>query len=148
MANNFESFHPCVIIDAHFDALINRIDVKTEEILEKKIQNRNKKIKLTDDDSPSGDALNQLREKQLKQIEEIKEINLKNFEKFNLEEYETEWSHIIDNASLVYREKIDRIKEEIIAIDCILLERSTVSNGLNLWITSWFHNQKNLEILE
>ncbi len=144
MTKRDESFHPRLIIYNHFDALINRIDVKTEELLQVtiKFQNESNCFKKMIND------LNELREKQIEKIKQVKELNMKSFEYFNLEHYEMEWSELINDTLIDYEQKIDRIKEKIISIDCVLLEESKVMNGLDLWITNLFYNMKNLEILK
>ena len=141
MAKRDESYHPRLIIVNHFDALINRIDVKTEELLQEAIQNESNKSKRIND-------LNELRKKQIEKIKQVKELNMKLFEHFNEDEYEMKWSELINNNSIVYEQKIDRIMEKIISVDCVLLEENKVLNGLDLWITNWFNNSKNLEILK
>ena len=141
MAKRDESYHPRLIIVNHFDALINHIDVKTEELLQEAIQNESNNSKRIND-------LNELREKQIEKIKQVKELNMKLFEHFNEDVYEIEWSELINYASIDYEQKTDRIKEKIISIDCVLLEESKVMNGFDLWITNWFYNLKNLEILK
>ena len=50
-----------------------------------------------------------------------------------------------------YEQKKDQIKdnENLIHFDCVLLEeQKNNENGFDLWITSWFYNQKNLEFLK
>ena len=141
MAKRDESYHPRLIIVNHFDALINRIDVKTEELLQEAIQNESNNSKRIND-------LNELREKQIEKIKQVKELNMKLFEHFNEDVYEIEWSELINYSSIDYEQKTDRIKEKIISIDCVLLEESKVMNGFDLWITNWFYNLKNLEILK
>ena len=71
--------------------------------------------------------LNEIREKQIEKIKEIKEINLNLLQNNEQEEFED--------------------LEKIIHFDCVLLEQPKSVNGLVLWITSWFYNQKNLEFL-
>jgi len=125
--------------------LINQINVKTKEILQEINKNINSKSK------DNENALNELRQKQIEKIDQVKDLNsnrLSNREKFNEEEFEKKWSHVINNASLKYQQKIDQIKEEIILFDCVFLESNDVLNGLFLWITAWFYNQKNLEVLK
>jgi hypothetical protein len=138
MAKETQSFHPRVIIVDHFDEIINQIDIKTETLLLDQsltIEIRNK--------------LNETRAEQIKSIEEIKEFNLSHLpQEFNEEEYCGKWSHVIDDDSLDYKHKIERIKEELIVNDCVLLENPSLINGLNLWITSWFHNEMNLDFLK
>ena len=143
MSNREESYNPRLIIDNHFTGLINLIDVKTEELLLKSVQHES-------DSSNRVNELNDLRDKQIKKIDEVKYLNLKSFEHFNENEYEYEnkWLDLINDPTLEYGKKIDRIKEEIISVDCVLLEQSKVPNGLDLWITDWFFNSKNLEITQ
>jgi hypothetical protein len=136
------SYNPRLIIDNHFTALINLIDVKTEELVHKSIQNEG-----NISNRVNVNELNDLRFKQIKKIDEIKELNLKPFENFNENEYENKWLELINNATLEFGKKIDQIKEEIITVDCVLLEQSKVPNGFDLWITDWFFNAKNLEII-
>ena len=68
MTKRDESFHPRLIIYNHFDALINRIDVKTEELLQVtiKFQNGSNCLKKMIND------LNELREKQIEKIKQVK----------------------------------------------------------------------------
>jgi hypothetical protein len=92
--------------------------------------------------------LNEARATQIKSIEEIKELNLSRLPpKFCEEEYSGKWYHVIDDDSLQYKHKIDKIKEELILYDCVLLENPKLINGCNLSITSWYFNEKNLEFL-
>ena len=66
--------------------------------------------------------LNEIRAKQIEKIKEIKEINL----------------------SLLQNDE-----EELIYFDCVLLEQQPKGlNGYELWITSLFYNQENLEFLK
>ena len=138
MAKETHSFHPQVIIVDHFDNLRNQIDIKTETLLENQIlpeETRNK--------------LNEIREKQIRSIEEIKELNL-NFlvQKINEKEFREKLSHAKDDKSLEYRYKIEKINEELIVFDCVLVENPNEINGFDLWITSWFDNLNNLEFLK
>jgi hypothetical protein len=93
--------------------------------------------------------LNELRERQIEKIKEIEEANLNSLPQIIDEnEYTLKWSHILDSTSLTYQEKLDRIKEELIKFDCILLDQPNAKNGLDLWVTAWYYNQKNLEFLK
>jgi hypothetical protein len=139
MSYHIQSFHPQMIIVDHFDEIINQIDIKTETLLERHI--------LTDE---TRNKLNKIREKQIEIINELKEMNLVGLTSgiFNEFAYRQKWSHVIDDISLDYKEKLDKIKEESIIFDCVLLENSNLINGLEIWITSWYHNEKNLEFLK
>jgi hypothetical protein len=138
MTKQYQSFHPRLIISDHFDEVINQIDIKNETLLANQ---------LLPDETRAN--INDTREKQIEKIKEIKELNLSHLPReFNEFEYGQKWSHVIDDESLEYKDKIDRIKEELTVYDCVLLENPKLINGLNLWVTSWFHNEKNLEFLK
>jgi hypothetical protein len=137
MSKVTQSFHPQVIIVDHFDETIHQIDIKTETLLEDQ--------SLTEE---TRKRLNGIRDEQIKKIGEIKELNLKHLpQKFNEEQYKEKWSHVIDDNSLEYKQKIDKIKANLILFDFVLLENGNVINGLNLWITSWYYDLKSLEFL-
>ena len=68
-------------------------------------------------------------------------------ETFKEDEFKQKWSHVIGDSLLDLELKKDRIKEEFIKTDCILLEHPGSKVGLDLWITSWFYNPINLEFL-
>ena len=133
---NKENFHPRLIITDHFDALVNQIDIKTETLLKS-------------ESFLKQHGSNELRERQIEKIKEIEEANLNRLPQFIDEnEYTLKWSHILDSTSLTYQEKLDRIKEELIKFDCILLDQPNIKNGLDLWVTAWYYNQKNLEFIK
>jgi hypothetical protein len=138
MTKEIPSFHPRLIIVDHFDEVINQIDIKTETIL----LNQSLSVEMQNE-------FNDLREKQIDKIDEIKGLNLSHLPQiFNEDEFRQNWSHVIDDDSLEYKHKIDRIKEELILFDCVLLHSPNRINGLNLRITSWHYNQMDLEFLK
>ena len=120
MSKQTQSFHPRLLINEHFSNLINQIDVKTETLLENQIlsqENRN--------------LLNETREKQIEKIKEIEQLNLNHLPStIDIDKYEQKWSHILNDDSLEYQQKIDQIKEELIHFDCVLLEQSKSENGI------------------
>ena len=124
MTNQNQS-HRLKIVD-HFDEIINEIDIKTETLLEQEAK-LIKKSKLESGADDRRNKLNEIREKQIEKIKEIKEINLNLLQKNE-------------------QEKIEDL-EKIIHFDCVLLEQLGSLNGLDLWITSGFYNQENLEFL-
>ena len=131
-------FHPELIIDDHFDELINQIDIQTETLLSDQSLNEETK-----------NEINDLREKQIEEIKELKKLNLNHLPPiFNEDEYRQKWAHVIDDNSLEYKNKIDKIKEQLIEYDCVLLQNRRQANGCKLWISSWFHNEMNLEFLK
>ena len=110
------------IVD-HFDDIINQIDIKTETLfLDQSLteETRNK--------------LNKIRDEQIEKIKEIKEINL------NLLENDKEKDELGDEEEISL--------EKLIHFDCVLLEQPKSLNGLALWVTSWFYNQKNLKFFK
>ncbi len=135
MTNENQCFHPRLFIVDHFDLIINQIDLKTESLL-------------CDQSLPeeTHNKLNEIRETQIEKLNELKELNLKHL-KSKEEEFSVKWYLVKNDSSLEYKHKIDKIKEELIVEDCVLLENPNESNGFNLWITSWFHNEKDLKFL-
>jgi hypothetical protein len=138
MSQENQSFNPRLIIVDHFDDIINQIDIQTESIL---IDQSLQEEKINE--------INETREKQIEEIKELKESNLNILPlKFNEDEYRQKWAHVIDDNSLEYKHKIDKIKERLILFDCVLLQNRRQANGCKLWISSWFHNEMNLEFLK
>ena len=131
-----QSFHPSVIVNDHFDNLINHIDIETEKLLE---------VRHLDDEYK--DELNSLRENQIKQIKKIKKLNLENV-KFDEESFQKEWLHIFNNTSLDYQQKIETIKPKLIKTDCVLVSDTAVKSGISLWEINWFCNTENLKFLK
>ena len=136
MSFNHKSFNPLVIIYDHFFELKTQIDIKTETLLLDQTLSHQR-----------VNELNDYRAGQIEEIDEIREINLKRFENFNEYEYLEKWNPIIDHASYDYQKKCDLIKEEIICIDCFLVEEPRVVNGIDLWITPCFFNSTSLTFL-
>jgi hypothetical protein len=104
-----ESFNPNIIIVEHFDKIKNNIDVITETLLcNQNLNEAQRKI------------LNDLRQEKLDKIDEIKDKTLArvNFDEF---QYLSKWTHVIDDATLSFEEKCERIKESLIGHDCFLM---------------------------
>ena len=157
MSGKIDNYNPRLLIANHFDDIINKIDVKTETSLED-IEVKNKKRKLEDETSyietEAQKEFNEIRERQIEKIKEIEQINLQLLNDKSIEDLEQKWSNILD-----YQQKMDRIKEDLIRFDCVLLEqpKKTVwknqtllveQNPFILWITSWYYNKKDLEFLK
>jgi len=134
--NQNKSYHPSVIVNDHFENIINQIDIKTESLFQDPGLD-GKKI----------DQYNALREKQLDLIKEIREISLKNV-KFDEENFQKEWSYILNDRSLDYQQKIDEIKVKLISIDCVLVKDASSKSDYSLWITNWFNKSDNLKFIE
>jgi hypothetical protein len=73
---------------------------------------------------------NDLRENLIERIKELTELNLNHLsKKFNEDDYRQKWTHVIYDHSLEYKHKIDKIKEELILYDCVLLKNSDQRNS-------------------
>jgi hypothetical protein len=134
MPNSNQSFNPRLIINDHFDLIINKIDIQTETLLLNQ--------------SLSKEKINELNKTRQEQIDKLREIEQFNLSGVNLLEYEEKWSTLIDDQSFNFEQKVEKIKQDLIAADCILLEQEKIINGFNLWITSEFYNKNDLEFLE
>jgi hypothetical protein len=117
-----------LIINDHFDDIINQIDIKTETLLEEEAK-FNKKSKLESGADDRRNKLNEIRDKQIEKIKEIKQINL----------------NLLQNNE--QEEELELDLEKLIHFDCALLEEPKSKNGLVLWITSGFYNKEDLEFL-
>jgi len=130
------SYHPTIIINDHFEDVINLIDIQTEILLEDQSLNEDK-----------INELNTLRNKQLEKIKEIQELNLFLLPKFDEEKYQKKWSDIINDETLEYQHKLDLIKDDLIIFDCVLVEDFQSKSKITLLVTSWFYNLRNLDFL-
>ena len=79
MSNLKNNFHSHLTIIDHFDEIINKIDIKTETLLQD--QSLTEEIR---------NKLNEIREEQIEKIKEIKEINLNLLQKNEEEEEDIE----------------------------------------------------------
>ena len=122
MSNSNKNFYSQLKIIDHFDDVINQIDIRTETLLQD--QSLTKETR---------DKLNEIREEQIEKIKEIKEINL------DLLENDKEKDELGDEEEISL--------EKLIHFDCVLLEQPRSLNGIVLWITSWFFNEKDLKSL-
>jgi hypothetical protein len=134
-----KSFNPKVIIVDHFDDVKNQIDIRTETIL---YENRN----ILSENRQQ--FLHKLRQTFLDRIDQVKEKNLSQFTSYNDEEaFKTKWSHVIESDQLEYERKIECLKEDLIAFDCIVISDEKCALGVALWITPWYFSEKSLGIL-
>jgi len=134
-----KSFNPKLIIVEHFDEVTNQIDIRTETILHEKrnILSENKR-----------QLLNELRQMFLDKIDQVKEKNFSLFTSNNDKEaFKTKWSHVIESDQLEYEHKIEKLKEDLISFDCIVISDEKCALGVALWITPWYFNEKSLGIL-
>jgi len=134
-----KSFNPKVIIEDHFDEVKNHIDIRTETILHEKrdILSENRQ-----------QFLNELRQTFLDKIDQVKEKNFSLFASYNDEEaFNLKWSHVIESDQLKFEHKIEKLKDDLISIDCIGISDEKCALGVSLWITPWYFNEKSLDIL-
>jgi hypothetical protein len=134
-----KSFNPEVIIVDHFDEVENKIDIRTETILHEKshILSENRQ-----------QCLNKLRQTFLDKIDQVKEKNLSLFMSYNDEEaFNLKWKHVIESDQLEFEQKIEKLKEDLISFDCIVISDEKCALDVALWITPWYFNEKSLGIL-
>jgi hypothetical protein len=134
-----KSFNPKVIIVDHFGDVKNQIDIKTETILHEKrnILSENRR-----------QCLNKLRQTLLDKIDQVKEKNLLLFTLYNDEEaFKLKWNHVIESDQLEYEQKIEKLKDDLISFDCIVISDEKCAMDVALWITPWYFNEKSLGIL-
>ena len=134
-----KSFNPKVIIEDHFDDIKNQIDIRAETIFHEKrhtLSENRKKI------------LNKVRQTLLDKIDQVKEKNFSLFTLYNdEEEFKTKWSHVIESDQLKFEQKIEKLKDDLISFDCIVIRDEKCALGVSLWITPWYFNEKSLDIL-
>ena len=130
-----ESYSVPVIIVDHFDAIINRIDVQTETILQNKKPNEE-----------DTNELNNLRRRQINMIEQLKMYNLA-ANAFTDESFYQKWKNLIDDDSVMYSDKMDAIKKDLIRHDCVLIKEATSKSELVLCVFRWFNNAANVRLL-
>lgn len=135
--HTIQTFHPSLIVNDHFQEIINQIDINTESLLD------NKALK-----ADGITELNTLRDTQITKIKEIHEINVKRLPVFNEDEYVKTWSYVFNDSKLDYYQKLEIIKESLISLDCVLIEDFSLANNLSLWIMPCFYNKQDLEFLK
>jgi hypothetical protein len=128
-----ENYNPAILINDHFDKIKDQVETKLEFLIK----------------STSSEEANTLKELKQTQIEKINEIKAKNLSNLELKEteFKSKWKHFTDEATLNASLKIEKMKEELIVNDCILVEEEG-GVAKSLWITPWFFNSKNLEFLQ
>jgi hypothetical protein len=134
-----KSFNPKVIIVDHFDEVKNQIDIRTETI-------RHEKSHILSENRQQ--FLNKLRQTFLDRIDQFKEKNLSKFASINYEEaFNLKWSHVIESDQLEFEQKIEKLKDDLISFDCIVISDEKCALGVALWITPWHFSEKSLDIL-
>ena len=130
-----ETFNINLIIDEHFNKIINQLDIYIEKL-----------ILDTNPDEAYLKELNSIRAKQILQIEAVKQFNLQSRD-FTEEAFLAKWDHLIQNESMDYDAKMDFIKSDLIKHDCVLIEDLQVKSKMALWILRWFNTSANLKLL-
>jgi hypothetical protein len=134
-----KSFNPKLIIVDHFDDVKNQIDIRTETILHEKSHILSQKRQ---------QFFNKLRQTFLDKIDQVKEKNLSTFTLYNDEEaFNLKLNHVIESDQLEYEHKIEKLKEDLISFDCVVISDEKCALGVSLWITPWYFNEKSLGIL-
>jgi hypothetical protein len=139
------------MISEHFEDIINKIDIKTETLIENNQKSCRKKSKLDlqDESHKRSNDNNELNKTRGNQLEKIKEIEKLNFELLSI--YLNGNPDVFDDAfafSDDYEGKIDRIKDKIICIECVLLDEKKNINGLKLIVLPFFLNENNLKFFK
>jgi hypothetical protein len=146
-----DPYNPRKIIAGHFINIIDKINEQTNNeliILKLKYTKTPETIANPDDQKELISRQNELEKLRNEQINKVNEIAHLNELDFKEDEFKTKRTTIISNPSLDEEQKIEKILEEIISYDCILLEQGKVKNGLDLWTTPWFNNRRNRKFLE
>ena len=133
-----KTFNPRLIITDHFGKIRNQIDVMTETLIHERRHSADQSF-LAD--------INAIRSEQLVKIDEIEQENLTKWLNFDQEEFEQHWSGLIDDTSIDYDQKVDKMKEDLLQSDCVLVEEdSLVAPRSSLWIMPFFVNETNRNI--
>lgn len=130
-----KSYNARFIIGEHFDNLINKIDIRTEEIL-------NKIMKI----SKPTETINTMRDEFISKVKDLKEFNLRE-NTMSQDEFEKKWQHLIDDETIEYEDKLDQFKVDLIRNDIIILEDNQSLNKCSLWILNWFNTKQHIEFL-
>jgi hypothetical protein len=89
-----------------------------------------------------------LRQTLLDRIDHVKGKSFSKFASYNDEEaFKTKWSHVIESDQLEFEQKIEKLKEDLISFDCVVISDDKCALDVALWITPWYFNEKSLGIL-
>ncbi len=146
-----DAYNPRKMIGDHFIRIIDKISEQTNSeliILNLKYAITPETIANPDDQKELISRQNELKKLRNEQIKKVNEIAYLNVIDFKEDEFKTKRTTLINNPSLDEEQKFEKILEEIISYDCILLEQAKVKNGLDLWTTPWFSNRRNRKFLE
>jgi len=127
------NFHPKLIIDDHFEKIINEIDINTE----KQLCDQNLNYK-------EFNVLNEIRDEQLKKITKLKNDHL------SLANTNDDYDGLNSkyDAASTFGKNIEIIKEKLISIDCLLMKDSESKSGISLWLTRWFFDEEHLKFIK
>lgn len=118
------TFNQHVLINEHFDKIINNIDVITETLLENSEHNSVKRKLEINFDTPKVKCLKSedLNNKRQRQIEVLKNIEKKNLD---MVDKLLPKNDCIKGLMDSFEEQTDPIKKQIIFNDCVLLENQS-----------------------
>jgi hypothetical protein len=123
------------IIEDHFDAIINQLDIHVEEAIID--MNHEQEIH----------KINKLRSELLLEISIIKDFNL-TFNASSHAELERDWQRLLNNKSIRYSNKLETIKKDLIKKDCILMTNSGSKSQFSIWIlNSYSSSTKHVNFL-
>ncbi len=111
------SFHPHLIVLNYFTEIIQKINTNTDALL------RNKNLS-----REMHDRLIHARDKQVETVKEILTFNLPQ-DCQNAQVYAQKWSLLFKDSQLDFKLRISQIREEIISLDCVLLDQPEAVNG-------------------
>ena len=131
-----EKFDANYIIEDHFDAIINQLDIHVEEAIID--MNREEEIH----------KINKLRSELLLEISIIKNFNL-TFNASLHAELERDWQRLLSNKSIKYLNKLETIKKDLIRKDCVLMTNSGSNKcQFSIWIfNSYSSSTKHVNFL-
>ena len=123
-----------LIVD-HFDSIKNQIDINIETLLcEPGLNEEDRK------------GLNEMREQQLEKLKEFQQTSLSQLNTLSETDFESEFTQVINDSTLVLDQKIDRILRRFILNDLILIENSKLKHKQALCAVSGYLNKKNENI--
>lgn len=99
-----------LIVD-HFDEIINKIDIRVETLLSSKTHFQDK----------DRNVINEIREKQIEIVKEFQHESVSNIIEKN---YESKFSHILNDASQTHTHVIEAVLCEFIENDLMLIDEA------------------------
>ena len=118
-----------LIVD-HFDGIRNQIDIHIETLLgDNGLNKKDRK------------SLNDIREKQLEKIDEFQHASLSQLNTLGEPAFEREFAQLINDSSLNYDQKKERVLSRFIFNDLIMIENSESKSKQTLCIVPGYWNK-------